>query len=669
MKFNQFKLSQLKYDQTDLNQKILLPIILISVLTLSVIGVTSYLLMKNAVDNIYHRQMEATLSTVKDEMALTENVQKIVFKHIEDKNLALSRALAEIVRLNPDSINTSADMQALADLLSVDEVHVADGEGILRNGNVEVFYGFDFGSTDQGRPFLDLLKAANLELAQEPQANSIGDMFQYTGVSRSDAPGFVQVGIKAEVIDDLNEHMNIQNRLEITSVGKNGFAAIVRDGLYFAHRHPDKVGEDASWVAKLPENKTFSWVKFDGDKYLVAHTQLDNGVIIAALPRSEYYAGLKGIRNVSVLLILISAFALITVIFRYIKDFVLIPIKEIVGVMDKISEGDLSTSIDRDYNTKEFDRLKNAINRTIANLSIYVADITRVLSILSKDDYDVEITTDYQGDFVPIKVEFERIVERINEVMADIRSSSALVFAGAEQIAQGSQSLASGSVEQISVVAQFGSIITKVQDMANENHNVAEENVMEMGKIEDLMVQNLEAMQQMSNAMETIKQHSDKISNVIKVIDAIALQTNILALNAAIEAARAGEQGKGFAVVAEEVRKLAAQSVEAAQETAELINNTVESVIEGTRLTELTRESMNKVGDIAKANVENMEKLRLASNMQTEAVKELHEGIASINAVVQNTSATAEEGAASAQEMTAQAEILDKLVASFKLRT
>lgn len=239
-----------------------------------------------------------------------------------------------------------------------------------------------------------------------------------------------------------------------------------------------------------------------------------------------------------------------------------------------------------------------------------------------------------------------------------LRTGAREVAGAAHNVAASSQAVAQGATEQATSLHQTSMSNEQISAMARQNrensHRVAEL----VGATEQRFEKAREDLDAMEKAMNELAAESGRISNIIKTIDGIAFQTNILALNAAVEAARAGEAGMGFAVVAEEVRSLAQRSARAAHDTAVLIEASIGKTQEGLRHVQHVTTSIRQIADQAGATRNHAAEMERASNEQATGIAQVSKSIGELESTTSLAAASAEEGAAAAQHLHAQADAL-----------
>ncbi|MFT3982642.1 MAG: methyl-accepting chemotaxis protein [Lachnospiraceae bacterium] len=342
------------------------------------------------------------------------------------------------------------------------------------------------------------------------------------------------------------------------------------------------------------------------------------------------------------------------------------PVKEIEYVFSEMSKGNLNNSIQYE-GEDELGHMAATIRKTNQMLVEYIQDISDKLTLLSQGNMVFQVDLHYLGDFNAIKQSMVSTTVALNQTLALIKASADQVGMGAEQISMASQGLASGATEQASTLEGLNISISKVEHEARQNATNVRKTSEYIEQASDGIKTGNEHMQNLNNAMRDISISSEKISNITKVIEDIAFQTNILSLNAAIEAARAGAAGKGFAVVADEVRSLAGKSAEAAKQTSELISHSVSMVANGEKLATETANILEDVAEKARLMEHSSQEIEDSSLKQVSAITEITEGLSQLSSVVQNNAASAEESSASSEELSAQAQMLRGEVGKFVL--
>jgi methyl-accepting chemotaxis protein len=265
-------------------------------------------------------------------------------------------------------------------------------------------------------------------------------------------------------------------------------------------------------------------------------------------------------------------------------------------------------------------------------------------------------------------IAFNRLMDRIVEVVGTARRSSDAVSAAARQIAAGSMELSSRTEQQAASLEETAATMEQLTSAVRQNRDHAREASKVAEDASNVATEGQKVVAMVVRTINEIDESSAKISEIIGIIDGIAFQTNILALNAAVEAARAGQQGRGFAVVAAEVRSLAQRCSTAAKDIKDLIVESVKKVQKGSSLAGGAVQTMTDITNAAASVAAIMGDIASASDEQSRGIEQLNQAISQMDQVTQQTAALVEESAAAAKSLEDQGTQLSSAVSVFRFQ-
>ena len=301
----------------------------------------------------------------------------------------------------------------------------------------------------------------------------------------------------------------------------------------------------------------------------------------------------------------------------------------------------------------------------IAPLSSLVLDANH----LAAGDLSHRVTVNSDGLIRQLQQALMQMSVNLRTVVSDVRQEIDQFSIAVQEIADGNQDLSSRTESQASSLEETAASMEQINGTVQQSAHAAKRGSQLAHETSTVTQRSNEAVVSVADSMAGISQSSNRITEIIQLIEGVAFQTNILALNAAVEAARAGEQGRGFAVVATEVRALAQRTTAAAKEIKQLITESTARISVGNDQTNEALARMTSALEAVDSVSKVLDEISNTSTEQTLGISQINEAIAQMDSITQQNAAMVEELAATASSLSQQVQGVRNSMRLFRLKS
>ncbi len=465
----------------------------------------------------------------------------------------------------------------------------------------------------------------------------------------------------------------------------------------------ERGASDAAALAVLAKARETGGIAVgtSGDMKHIATPIGDVGALVTSWDESKATAAATRSALLSSAAGLVIAGLVIASILIFVTRAVTRPLARLTGAMDKLAAGDLDLDIPEGGRKDEVGRIAAALHHfraaAIEKIEMerdadqarasreaeretaeaeraallreqagMVSALAEAVSRLAEGDLTHRVSAAFPTEHERLRDELNAAFESLQSSMTQIVENAAAVNVATVSITSAAEDLSARTESQAASLEQSAAAIEEIAATTRKTADGASAASATVARAKGEAESGGEVVRDAVAAMSEIEASSEKIGQIIGVIDEIAFQTNLLALNAGVEAARAGEAGRGFAVVASEVRALAGRSADAAKQIKDLILSSKEQVERGVKLVDGAGSALERIiSGVSEINAA-VGEIAVSAQEQASGLQEVSGAVGQMDQFTQQNAAMVEQVTSSVRSLSSQADAFAELVTRFK---